>query len=109
MEGVSGFCISNNHHEDFHIVLICAHFVNGMVQWLLSPGGIAGECLPFNGTSGWVDIRLRTAVWPQAVTIEHIPQSLSFEPRSAPRNCTIWGWSASRRLHNGQVRECTRA
>lgn len=35
------------------------------LQYVLSPSGLPGQCLALNGTSGHVDIRLRTAITPQ--------------------------------------------
>ena len=63
-------------------------------QWLLSPGAqVPGQCLPFNGSSGWVDVKLRTAIVPTAVTIEHIPRSIAYDVRSAPKAFTVTFWA----------------
>lgn len=44
------------------------------VQMVLSPAGLPGQCLPLNGSSGHVDIRLRTRTYVDAVTLEHVPR-----------------------------------
>ncbi len=62
------------------------------MQYLLSPGNAAGECLPLNGSTGHVDIRLRHKVIVQAVTVEHLPRSLAFDISSAPKDMGVAGF-----------------
>ena len=63
------------------------------MQLLLSPGNSAGECLPLNGSTGHVDIRLRQKIVPHAVTIEHLPRSLAFDISSAPKDILIYAFA----------------
>ncbi|KAK9831220.1 hypothetical protein WJX74_008151 [Apatococcus lobatus] len=60
---------------------------------LLSPGNSPGECLPLNGSSGHVDIRLRQKIVPHAVTIEHLPRSLAFDISSAPKAILVYAFA----------------
>ena len=64
-------------------LLLCA-------QFLLTPGGpIAGECLPLNGSAGWVEIRLREPIEPLALSYEHLPPAIAYDARSAPLSITV--------------------
>jgi SUN domain-containing protein 1/2 len=60
------------------------------VQFVLMPGGpIPGECLPLNGSKGYVDIKLRQPIIPTALTYEHVPSSIAYDIRSAPQDLTV--------------------
>ncbi|KAL4436897.1 hypothetical protein ABPG75_004036 [Micractinium tetrahymenae] len=59
---------------------------------LLGPVSQPGACLPLVGPSGWVDIRLARPIYPSAFTYEHIPPSIAFDIRTAPRNLTLLGF-----------------
>ena len=59
------------------------------------PGATPGQCLPLNGTAGYVDIKLREPLVPAAITFQHIPASLAYDLRSAPRELAVWGFTAS--------------
>lgn len=61
-------------------------------QLLLAPISQPGACLPLVGASGLVDVRLAARVRPTAFTYEHIPASIAFDIRSAPRNLTLTGF-----------------
>ena len=63
------------------------------VQFLLSPGNTAGECLPLNGSSGHVDIRIAERIILHAVTVEHLPRSLAFDITSAPKDMLVAGFA----------------
>ena len=43
-------------------------------QSVVTPGLVAGNCLPLRGSVGFVDIQLRAAVEVKAVTLEHLPR-----------------------------------
>ena len=67
------------------IVLLC-------LQYVLMPGGpIPGECLPLNGSKGFIDIKLRSAIVPTALTYEHVPTSIAYDIRSAPQDMSVVG------------------
>ncbi len=60
------------------------------LQYVLMPGGpIPGECLPLNGSKGFVDIKLRSAIVPTALTYEHVPTSIAYDIRSAPQDMSV--------------------
>lgn len=60
------------------------------LQYLLMPGGpVPGECLALNGSQGYVDIKLRSAIVPTAITYEHVPSSIAYDIRSAPQDITV--------------------
>ncbi|KAI7743154.1 hypothetical protein M8C21_023601 [Ambrosia artemisiifolia] len=54
--------------------------------------GQPGECFPLKGDNGFVDVKLRTAIVPEAVTLEHVSKSVAFDISSAPKHCKVWGW-----------------
>ncbi|KAK3239022.1 hypothetical protein CYMTET_51024 [Cymbomonas tetramitiformis] len=69
-------------------------------EWLLTSGFLqSGRCLPLSGSTGSIDIRLRQHIHPIAVTVEHIPYTMSFDYGSAPREFEIHGWDSK----NGTV------
>ncbi|KVI01563.1 SUN domain-containing protein 1-like [Cynara cardunculus var. scolymus] len=66
------------------------------VKMLQPSFGQPGECFPLKGNNGFVEIKLRTAIVPEAITLEHVSKSVAFDRSSAPKDCKILGW-----LHNG--------
>ncbi|CAN0908718.1 SUN domain-containing protein 1 [Linum grandiflorum] len=54
--------------------------------------GEPGQCFPLKGTSGFVEISLRKAIVPEAVTLEHVAKSVAYDRSSAPRDCRVTGW-----------------
>ena len=60
-------------------------------QLVLSPVTGPGACLPLVGAGGWVDVRLAAPIRPTAFTYEHIPASVAFDIRSAPRALALTG------------------
>lgn len=54
--------------------------------------GEPGQCLPLKGTTGFVVIRLRTAILPEAVTLEHVAKSVAYDRSSAPKHCIVSGY-----------------
>lgn len=68
-------------------------------SWVLMPSGginglseVPGNCLPLNGSSGFIDIQLREAIVPDAITVEHIPVEIAYNPDSAPKDFLVYGW-----------------
>ncbi|XP_078438072.1 SUN domain-containing protein 2-like [Wolffia australiana] len=67
--------------------------VSGNAQKMLQPSfGEPGQCFALRGSSGFVDIRLRKAIIPDSVTLEHVAKSVAYDRSSAPRECTLMGW-----------------
>ncbi|XP_073054776.1 SUN domain-containing protein 1-like [Primulina eburnea] len=61
-------------------------------QKMIMPSfGEPGHCFPLKGGSGFVVIKLRTAIVPVAVTIEHVAKSVAYDRSSAPKNCRVSG------------------
>ncbi|XP_030492314.2 SUN domain-containing protein 1 [Cannabis sativa] len=64
---------------------------------MLKPSfGEPGQCFALKGSSGFVEIRLRKAIIPEAVTLEHVAKSVAFDRSSAPKNCRVSGWLQER-------------
>ncbi|RAL39081.1 hypothetical protein DM860_011567 [Cuscuta australis] len=60
---------------------------------ILSPSfGEPGQCLPLRGSNGFVQVRLRAAIIPEAVTLEHVAKSVAYDRSSAPKDCRVFGW-----------------
>ncbi|KAK9265798.1 hypothetical protein L1049_003404 [Liquidambar formosana] len=62
------------------------------VKMLKPSFGEPGQCFPLKGSSGFVQIRLRTAIIPEAITLEHVAKSVAYDRSSAPKDCRISGW-----------------
>lgn len=62
-------------------------------QRVLEPSfGEPGKCFPLQGRSGYVVIKLRTAIIPEAVTVEHVSKSVAYDRSSAPKDIRVSGW-----------------
>uniref|UniRef100_A0A7N0T5P1 SUN domain-containing protein n=1 Tax=Kalanchoe fedtschenkoi TaxID=63787 RepID=A0A7N0T5P1_KALFE len=60
---------------------------------MLKPSfGEPGQCFPLRGSSGFVQIQLRTAIIPEAITLEHVSKSVAYDRSSAPKDCRVSGW-----------------
>ncbi|KAF5725877.1 SUN domain-containing protein 3-like [Tripterygium wilfordii] len=60
---------------------------------MLKPSfGEPGQCFPLKGSSGFVQIRLRSAIVPEAVTLEHVAKNVAYDRSSAPKECRVSGW-----------------
>ncbi|XP_071724636.1 SUN domain-containing protein 1 [Rutidosis leptorrhynchoides] len=60
---------------------------------MLTPSfGEPGQCFALQGSNGFVQIRLRTAIVPEAITLEHVSKSVAYDRTSAPKLCRISGW-----------------
>ncbi|KAK4739013.1 hypothetical protein R3W88_002710 [Solanum pinnatisectum] len=67
--------------------------VSNNADKMLTPSfGEPGQCFPLKGDSGFVQIRLRTPIIPEAVTLEHVAKSVAYDRSSAPKNGRISGW-----------------
>ncbi|KAK1360358.1 SAD1/UNC-84 domain protein 1 [Heracleum sosnowskyi] len=62
------------------------------VKMLRPSFGEPGECFALNGSSGFVEIKLRKAIVPEAVTLEHVAKSVAYDRSSAPKDCKVSGW-----------------
>ncbi|KAF2573385.1 hypothetical protein F2Q70_00006638 [Brassica cretica] len=60
---------------------------------MLSPSfGEPGQCFALKGSSGYVQIRLRGPIVPEAFTLEHVAKSVAYDRSSAPKDCVVSGW-----------------
>ncbi|CAN0839649.1 SUN domain-containing protein 1 [Linum grandiflorum] len=60
---------------------------------MLKPSfGEPGQCFPLKGASGFVEIRLRKAIVPEAFTLEHVAKNVAYDRSSAPKDCRVSGW-----------------
>ncbi|KDP20591.1 hypothetical protein JCGZ_04204 [Jatropha curcas] len=62
------------------------------VKMLKPSFGEPGQCFPLKGSSGFVQIKLRTAIVPEAVTLEHVAKNVAYDRSSAPKDCRVSGW-----------------
>ncbi|KAI3990478.1 hypothetical protein MKX01_023258 [Papaver californicum] len=69
------------------------HGVHEDAQRVLEPSfGEPGKCFPLHGSQGYVVIMLRTAIIPEAVTVEHVSKSVAYDRSSAPKDFRVSGW-----------------
>ncbi|PIN17197.1 Spindle pole body protein, contains UNC-84 domain [Handroanthus impetiginosus] len=67
--------------------------VSNEAEKMIRPSfGEPGQCFALKGGSGFVEIRLRTAIVPEAVTLEHVAKSVAYDRSSAPKHCRVSGW-----------------
>ncbi|GER41630.1 SUN domain-containing protein [Striga asiatica] len=67
--------------------------VSAEAENMIQPSfGEPGRCFPLKGQNGFVEIRLRTAIIPEAVTLEHVHKSVAYDRSSAPKHCRVSGW-----------------
>ncbi|KFK24936.1 hypothetical protein AALP_AA8G044500 [Arabis alpina] len=60
---------------------------------MLSPSfGEPGQCFALKGSNGFVQIRLRGPIVPEAFTLEHVDKSVAYDRSSAPKDCHVSGW-----------------
>lgn len=96
----SGGATVTRHSEPFHSVKELGWLsrarrdeVNKYAVKMLQPSfGEPGQCFPLKGNSGFVEIRLRSAIIPEAVTLEHVAKSVAYNRSSAPKDCRVSGW-----------------
>ncbi|XWS74629.1 hypothetical protein CRYUN_Cryun01aG0014800 [Craigia yunnanensis] len=66
---------------------------------MLKPSfGEPGRCFALKGSNGFVQIKLRTAIIPEAITLEHVAKSVAYDRSSAPKDCRVSGWMQGRDL-----------
>ncbi|GMG99519.1 hypothetical protein Nepgr_001359 [Nepenthes gracilis] len=67
--------------------------VHNDAEKMLKPSfGEPGHCFPLKGSCGFVEIRLRTAIIPEAITLEHVAKNVAYDRSSAPKHCRVFGW-----------------
>jgi len=62
--------------------------------WLLSAPSngieLPGHCLPLNGSTGYVDVKLRRAIRLKSFSVEHIPRVSAFNITTAPKDMALY-------------------
>ncbi|KAJ4747120.1 Protein SAD1/UNC-84 domain protein 1 [Rhynchospora pubera] len=67
--------------------------VHSNAQKVLEPSfGEPGQCFALEGSSGFVEIKLRSSIVVQAVTLEHVAKSVAYDRSSAPKDCQLTAW-----------------
>ncbi|KAF8115228.1 hypothetical protein N665_0029s0068 [Sinapis alba] len=62
------------------------------VKMLTPSFGEPGQCFALKGSNGYVQIRLRGPIVPEAFTLEHVSKSVAYDRSSAPKDCLVSGW-----------------
>ncbi|KMZ63387.1 SAD1/UNC-84 domain protein 1 [Zostera marina] len=66
--------------------------IHSNAQKMLEPSfGQPGQCFALQGSNGFIEIRLRSAIIPEAVTLEHVAKSVAYDRSSAPKDCRVYG------------------
>ncbi|KAL5228154.1 hypothetical protein ABZP36_016419 [Zizania latifolia] len=66
---------------------------NADPQKMLQPSfGEPGQCFPLQGSSGFVEIKLRKGIIPDAITLEHVSKDVAYDISTAPKDCRVSGW-----------------
>ncbi|XP_077248964.1 SUN domain-containing protein 1-like isoform X2 [Tasmannia lanceolata] len=69
------------------------NWVHLAAQKMLQPSfGEPGQCFPLKGSNGFVEIKLRTAIIPEALTLDHVSKSVAYDRSSAPKDCRVSAW-----------------
>lgn len=67
----------------------CHAVVPFAAEALLTPAVAPGQCLPLDGTTGYVDIRLHHPVHLTGFSLEHIPAAIAYNVSSAPNKVSL--------------------
>ncbi|CAD6238963.1 unnamed protein product [Miscanthus lutarioriparius] len=60
---------------------------------MLQPSfGEPGQCFAMQGSSGFVEIKLKSGILPEAVTLEHVSKDVAYDRSTAPKDCLVSGW-----------------
>ncbi|KAG6630844.1 SUN domain-containing protein 1-like [Carya illinoinensis] len=102
----SGGAMVVKHSEPYLVGKASNWFLNGArnsartnADKMLRPSfGEPGQCFALSGSSGFVQIRLRTAIVPEAITLEHVAKSVAYDRSSAPKDCRVSGWLQGRNI-----------
>ncbi|CAO2198359.1 unnamed protein product [Urochloa humidicola] len=62
-------------------------------QKMLQPSfGEPGQCFALQGSSGFVVIKLKMGIIPEAFTLEHVSKDVAYDRSTAPKDCRVSGW-----------------
>ncbi|KAF0897901.1 hypothetical protein E2562_001612 [Oryza meyeriana var. granulata] len=66
---------------------------NANSEKMLQPSfGEPGQCFPLQGSNGFVEIKLREGIIPDAITLEHVSKDVAYDMSTAPKDCRVSGW-----------------
>ncbi|XP_062196041.1 SUN domain-containing protein 1-like [Phragmites australis] len=66
---------------------------NADPQKMLQPSfGEPGQCFAMQGSSGFVEIKLKIGIIPEAVTLEHVSKDVAYDRSTAPKDFHVSGW-----------------
>uniref|UniRef100_A0A0A9CUV8 SUN domain-containing protein n=2 Tax=Arundo donax TaxID=35708 RepID=A0A0A9CUV8_ARUDO len=66
---------------------------NADPQKMLQPSfGEPGQCFAMQGSSGFVEIKLKMSIIPEAITLEHVSKDIAYDRSTAPKDCSVSGW-----------------
>nr|VDD46847.1 unnamed protein product [Brassica oleracea] len=95
----SGGAFVMDHSDPFLVGIVGNWFgtsrrrVHSKAVKMLTPSfGEPGQCFPLKGSNGFVQVRLRAPVVPEAVTLEHVSKAVAYDRTSAPKDCRVSGW-----------------
>lgn len=66
---------------------------HSLANKILEPSfGEPGQCLPLKGSNVYVEIALRTSIFPEAFSLEHVSKDVAYDVSSAPKEFRVFGW-----------------
>ncbi|KAI5062954.1 hypothetical protein GOP47_0021501 [Adiantum capillus-veneris] len=66
---------------------------HSLANKILEPSfGEPGQCLPLKGSNVYVEIALRTSIFPDSFSLEHVAKSVAYDVSSAPKEFRVFGW-----------------
>ncbi|KAL0743985.1 hypothetical protein Bca4012_085498 [Brassica carinata] len=95
-------------HSDPFLVGNVGHWIGKSVRRvhskavkMLTPSfGEPGQCFPLKGSNGFVQVRLRAPIVPEAVTLEHVSKAVAYDRSSAPKDCRVSGWLGNKEMES---------
>eukprot|EP00252_Welwitschia_mirabilis_P005443 TRINITY_DN1592_c1_g1_i5.p1 TRINITY_DN1592_c1_g1~~TRINITY_DN1592_c1_g1_i5.p1 ORF type:complete len:475 (+),score=75.30 TRINITY_DN1592_c1_g1_i5:437-1861(+) len=88
-----GYNYGQNFGSSFSTMFVRNGALHPHASKMLEPSfGEPGQCLPLKGSRVFVDIALRTSIFVNAVTLEHVAKSVAYDRSSAPKDFRIFGW-----------------
>lgn len=90
-----------DHSEGFYhgLGIDWRHYLPGSKQKhslankVLEPSfGEPGQCLPLKGRNVYIEIALRTSIFPEAFSLEHVSRAVAYDISSAPKEFRVFGW-----------------
>lgn len=81
---------------------------HSLANKILEPSfGEPGQCLPLKGSNVYVEIALRTSIFPDAFSLEHVSKSVAYDVSSAPKEFRVFGWLDSYKKDDAAAKSMT--